>query len=1020
MFGNPSVATWGTPEWGTVVPKPAHLFQVDSVAKAFGVEQLFGVDVLSAILGVQAGAFLDSLVRGTSTIGCAVDYAPTPLNPAVWNKLDVAPYLLVEIQLPGGTVRVSERCRVKRSASWDGRLKQSSEILRTVGAGTDDMTLVLDDTDTNGQARFRDLFVSDAPEGSLVLVWLGADGLTDSEHLLVFQGRLEEVSGFTYTEVTLRVQRREAVEDQLLGELVDQTTYPSAPPESVGRMLPVVFGTVAASEGVVVDTNSTATLLRNLGDNALDAVLMSQITGFPVTTGRVLIEEELIDYAIIAGTELVGLVRGAAGTTAVSHAKGVQVTEVGLFAVRFAGHPVAALSNVKLFLPEGGLGDPVPQPSSVDYATATATWDSLPQIRDPEAAAVYQRVGFNLPAPANTATDPQFSARENIGYEAFKVSRVPVGTNLALQTNTAGVGQPGDIEAVWLAVIFDPDSIGQGFSWAFVDAGGRSGRRFTLIPSDSVPDEVARNDEKTGDRIYEVPTPSINTVAPSPVPYSITPEVVVHPGIWATQPNAKRAVDKDVDTCAAYVFIGAGEAQLIGSADAVFKIPDGADVAPAMPTSAKIVFHCGWDLTPFTSSFEIWLEGPNGEIAGTRFLACDANPPVACVGLIRGKKRFEHVIDPAIVGALDGVRWVVHPRTGVSNGVWVGCELFIEGEAAPPAPVLTVEQDTRGSVTNYFDVTSLLPLGQSPGGPTLDWSWLGDLATGGIVNISSSFATDPEGLKVIETYYLIKHRPFTQASSQQPRVFADVVGQVPGGQPTEIARSLVEQPIPLGLGLPATRVDAASHAAAAASLAADGVRADFTVYSQVSVLKLLNQLAAETDCRDTWDDAARHRVTRRPRADTSLPTVATLTDCDKLTNKRISLKRSPIGDLVNRFELRWRVYAPSGLTSASVQKNNAASQANPRFGVRSQVLDLVLISDDATANLVAERKLERQGVPRWIAGLDSPPFALNLQRGDLVSLVGRDFNGEVGEVTQVNLSPRGLRRASIQIAVWKV
>jgi len=1027
MFGSPSVAAWGTPEWGTVLPKVSHLFQVDSVAKALDVDRLWAVDVLAALLGVERSAFVDSVVLGTAARSFAVDFLPQAMEPTVWNKLDVAPYLLVEIQLPGGTVRVSERCRTALGAVWDARLKSSGQILRTIGAGTDDMTLVLDDTDTEGQARFRDLFTASDPEGALVLVWLGAEGLTDQQHLPVFQGKLEHVAGFTYAEVTLRVVRREAVEDQLLGQLVDQLTFPSAPPESVGRMLPVVFGTVAASEGLVIDTNAVTTLLRNLTDSSLigsgNAALLADIAGFPIVTARVQIGEELIDYAIIAGTELVGLTRGVAGTTATSHPAGAEVSEVGLFAVRFAGHPLSVIENVKLLLPTDRLGDPVPQPLSIDYATATATWDALPQIRDPLATSVYQRVHFDLPGPANTAGDPQYSARENAGYEAFKVSRVPVGTNLSLLTHVDGLGEPGDIEAVWFGVIFDPDSIAQGFSWAAADIGGSGGDRFWLVPSDHLPDEIARRDEKTGDRIYDVPAPAVNTVAPSPQPFSLTPKVVIHPGIWATQSNAKRVVDEDADTCAAYMFIGIGEAQIFGTADAEFKVDDQQTLptdSGATATSAKIVFIAGWDLTPFTSSFELWLEGPNGEIAGTRFRACDANPPAACVGLIRGKKRFEHPIDPAIVGVIKDVRWVVHPQLGVSNGLWVGCELFIEGEVSPAAPVINIVQDTRGSVTNYFEVTHLLPSAARPGGPVLDWSWFGNFLTGGVANLSTAFAGDPEGLKVIETFYVVKHRPFTQANTREPRVFADVVGQVPGGQPTEIARALVVQPQPLGLGLGAARVEAGSYQAAQVTLDADSVRADFTVYNQVSVLQLLQQLAAETDCRETWDDQARHRITRRPRAGTSLPTVASFGDCDLMQDKRLTLTRSSVALLVNRLEVRWRIYAPSGLTSAAVRLDDGPSQTNLNFGIQAQQLDLVLLASNTAAQLVAQRKLERQALPRWIVELDAPPFALNLQRGDLVTLAARDFSFEVGEVTQVNFTPNGFRRVSLQIAVWKV
>lgn len=1018
------MASWGSSQWGTVLPEEGALVQVDSVAQALDTDATFSVDNLGGLVDEESTVSADNVAQAVVEHGFAVDVLPVPFLASVLGALESAPYLLVEIDLPAGAVRVSEHCVTALGKVWDPRLVSMSDVLRTIGAGTDDMTLALDDTDTDGQVRYRDLILADPPEGSQVTVWLGAEGLAGNEHVRLFGGQVEAVEGVSYSQVQLRVVRSEVVKDRLLGELVTQAAHPDAPPESVGAMLPVVFGSVVSSEGVVVNTNALDSLTR--GISSVDLVVpVGDATLFPAA-GTVKVGSEKIDYVGSFGNELLVTARGSGGTLPAGHQDGDEVAELGDFVVQFAGHSVTSIKRVKLLLPNGNLGDPVPQPSTVDTAAGTATWDGLPQVRNPDARHVFQRIGFKEVSGSNLATDPQYAARENTGYEAFKVARSPAFSPLRLLANAADVGEPGDIEKVYLGVIFDPDSIPAGTGLARVSIGSQIGSGqfagYALQPTDVVPDEIARNDEKTGDRIYDVPPPVTTVTKPSPQPFSVTPKVVVHPGIWAYPSNAARVVDQDEDTDAVYMFIAIGEARIVGAKDAVFQVAESASLPTdngSVPVTAKIVFVAGWTKTPFTSTYDVWLrDATGGEVPGTRFHVCTAAPAVPCAGLIVGKERFEHQIDPSLVAGLKDMQWVVHPATGVSNGLWVGVELFIEGDAEPPAPTFAVTQDTKLSVTNYFDVTDLVPASTVPGAPSKDWAWFQDLLGGGEAAFSTLYAGD---LRVIETFYVVRYRPFSQAGSQVPRVFGDVVGIVPSGEPAEIARSLIEAPFPLGLGL-VDAVSAGDYFTAAKSLAADGVRSDFAVGAQRSIIGLLSQLAVETDCRDTWDAEGRHRIVRRPLADTVLAVTKTLTDCDLLATggKRLTVSRSPAAALVNEFETKWRVYAPTGDTSRAVKAVNAPSQALPRFGRQGQVLTLALLSDDTSAALVGQRKVERQGFPRWTVRVDVSLAGLSIQQGDLVALSSREFSFSVCEVTEVTMAAGGLRRVSLTMVVWKV
>ncbi len=1023
MFGNSPRAAWGTSEWGDVLPGPGAVFALDAVVSG-DLDKTFGLDALAALIDQDATVGLDAVVSADKEVSFGLDAAPALLPPEVYAKLTTAPYVLVEIGLPAGPVWVATKHRCALGRTFDARLLKSGSILRTIGAGTDDLRLELDDTTTNGADRFRDLFTVNDPEGSLVKVWLGADGAADADHQLVFEGKVEQVQGFSDTAVRIQVTRREQVEDVVLGVLVDETTYPDAPAESISSMLPIVMGTLASHLGVVINTNVVGTTLFNVF--AADAFLqLVDASEFPAA-GQVLLGGELIGYTSKSGNTLNGVTRGEGGTTASDHAKGSEVAEVGPFAVRFASHGLGLFNRFKLRLPNGNLGDPVPQPTSVDPVAATATWDGgLPQIRDPDARPTYQRIHFKDPDPLNTATNPQFAARESLGYEAFKVAQIPSGLNLALLTNTEGLGQPGDISRAWIGVLFDPESIAG--TTTFVTAGSVF---HILQATDIVPDEIARNDERTGDRIYDVPPPVIDVSAPSLVDFSATPQDVTNPGLFITEQRAGLVVDKDDSSFACYAFVGFGESLIAGGGDIHYRWTqqewENAFPAGSSPTFIEIRALMGDTITPITSPWEVYLTLDGAEIAGTRLRCQTLNPAGFGAGFIRGIEEFKLDVtgkfDVFLAGIPDGqggfleiwdrLEMVLHPVTGVSSGLWCAHEVSLQGQNEPPLPLLTATQDVRQSVTNYFEVTDqLLTVNAQK-----DWSSFSDPASLGRA-IFSGFGGEP---RIVETFWVVEYTPFVQASSRVPDVFADVSGLVPSGNPVEISRTLINRASPEGMGLPPDRIDQAGYMETSASLVADGIRADFALRGQVGAIGLLSALAEQVDCSDTWENE-RHRIVRIPRADTLVPVKSDLKCGDfydsgnGVSPKTIS--RSSSRQVQNRVTVKWKLYAPSGETSKTQELNDLPSQATS-LGVREGTLELNLLQDDTAALVVAQRKLERLRVPRWVLIADVPIYGVAFRQGDLVSSSDPEFPFQVGEVTQVNLNTDRLKRTRIQIAVW--
>lgn len=1069
MLGHPSISLWGSPQWGDQAFEPARFAKLDCVARGT-LEVGCSVDSVAAAHGLEKAASLDNVAQATGELSCNLDVYQGRVPTDAFLAELTENVVLVELRLPAGTIRLATIDLQWGGSQWTGRLVSTGTIMRTEGSGTDDMQLQLDDTNEAGQERFRDIFLADDPEGSGVTVWVVLlDDLARNRYQL-FEGRIERVASFSRSTVRIDVLRNEAVDDVELGRPVTLGTWPDAPDDSLSETIPVVFGEVENSEGIPVKTNAISQLEHALEgrqgepvtfqpiqvieiNNKLPVlevpgtgVVLRDASEFPAA-GTVKVDGEEIEYLSIVGDELLAIRRGANGTEVAEHAKGAEVQEVGEFQVLLADHGLSKIDSIRILGPEDNLGEPVPEPSSIDYAAATITWPETPRIRDPNSESEFQRVHFRDIDPTNRAPGAEFVARESPSYRAFGVARLGPG-RLVLRTNTDGLGIPGELLRVWLGVIFDPETLGppgaaglgeagatdeRPFSSAIVGIPGAAraivaGESFSLQPSDTVPPDIARRDERTGDRLYDVPDPVFEPDPGSSGTQDLSPNLVVDPGIWLSRSLAERVIDGDPETEAVFVFVGLGEVAMVGTADAIFRLTDPPDLGNRESVAASLVFVAGWGppYVSLTSPFLTQLvDRSSGEVI-VELMAETLSPAGFGVGYIRDVETFSASFDPAKLGEdlsrLPDLDFVVKPRLGVSAGIWVGRELFIaiETEDKPPESKATI--DPLGSVTNYFEVTHLVGLNPSQKDPGQGWAFFSDLSRGGRVTFETALPglVDPQ---LLEAFWVAEHVPFLNASTKTPRVFADVrglTGRQASVTPADISELILTGTPPLGMGLSVDSIGRESYNATKASLQTDGLVQGFAIRKPVSAVRLLEQIAAQGDCRQTWV-RGRHQIIRRPRADTSLPVFRTLTGTnDILLNPGLKMGRSSIDEARTRLTILYRVYAPSGKTSRSIEVINAAAEA--KFGRIAKTLELGLIRDDASAQLVADRMLERLHRPRWHLEFDMALPGLELAFGDLVTVQHVDIPGdsfEVGEIVGLSLHTQGLDCVCVTVAVWK-
>ncbi|KKN41353.1 hypothetical protein LCGC14_0724350, partial [marine sediment metagenome] len=1004
----------------------------------------------------------------------------------------------------------------------------------------------------------------------------------------LFEGKIERVPGFTSANVSLDVVRNEIADDRLLGRLVTLADFPDAPPEVLGATIPLVFGQVDLSRAVIINTNAVDRLFFNhfIADQFIK---LRDVSEFP-TAGTIQVGDEQVAYTGKDATanELTGATRGANGTIASDHAKDTVVRELGPFVAKFADHPVDQIIDIRIRDSQGNLGEPVPDPTSIDHDLATATWDELPRVRSSGVESLFQRIHFRDQEASNRALNAKFAARENPAYGTFDFADVTPGNPLKITTNTENLGEPGDIKRAWIAVVHDstptsnqaeeiddgsgfvqrPDeevaqerveqqifdfvplpeggfinatrvgeavrddirdngtdpavatfnqmtasrqgvpngydtqfsanvaslvtqdvaaeqALGAAHDKAVADANAaaqaatraaiatgstvtfpsKSPTSFSLVAEDLTPIEIARFDDRTNDRLYDV---EVQIVPFVPETKTLVPQVRIEAaGVWS---NAPKVLDHEllVTTRENAESIFDGERDRTG--DAAFNIPGEINAGDGPGFAARVKFLEG-QVEPQETGFKIkrarirvfvdtvtvlgfiyapmlaYLEDRSGKISGSE-VNCrlfnipaggtEATIPTGCI--VAPAEFFSEDIDIEVFGSrlqlLDNLRMVLEPSAPTDDGditclnFWVcmTCDLIIELEKEPPPePVI---EDRKG-ITNHFEMTEFVDG---------DWNFFNDPERGGSITIESAIG----GLRVLEAYWVVEYQPFFDVSSSVPDIFANVTGRVPGGNPADISEAIVTSAPPLGMGLPSTSIAREDYTPARGEFAADGIRADFTITEQVNAVEVLTRLAEQCDFRQAWS-RGRHRIVRKPvvggmlRVDGVLKLVAgdvftavrDLSDADVFRDT-LGFSRSALEEIRTRASVKFKPLTRAGEFGGSLEIISDAAEVE--FGRReggrntdgrTRVFhELDLIRDAATAELVSSRDLLRHSTPRWFAEMLLPLFGLELKLGDLVSLDHREFSFAFGEVLDASVETVSLDNGpsitvNVALIVWE-
>lgn len=199
-------------------------------------------------------------------------------------------------------------------------------------------------TDPAANPHMETLATTYPLEKSPAELYLWFAGAVDAPRM-VFRGYVRDVDIPDETGVSLVIEDESSRLQNYLGTKVDRAAYPSADPDDVGKMIPIVIGTVEKLPALAVDAGIMTSLPASI-TAAATSIPVSDPAGL-LAGMTVQVDDEQLTIGAVSGSTLTGCTRGVNGTLATTHQKAAQIWEVrSSFAYLVADHAVDAITKV--------------------------------------------------------------------------------------------------------------------------------------------------------------------------------------------------------------------------------------------------------------------------------------------------------------------------------------------------------------------------------------------------------------------------------------------------------------------------------------------------------------------------------------------------------------------------------------------------------------------------------------------------------------------------------------------------
>jgi hypothetical protein len=199
-------------------------------------------------------------------------------------------------------------------------------------------------TDPDASPNMESLVTTYAIEASAVARYLWFYGCPDVPQEM-FRGYVRDINIPSETQVQLSLQDESLrLERAMIGTKVTLQAYPSADPDDVGKVIPIVFGTVHKLLALAINAG-VQTSLPNAVNALSGSIVVSDVTGLSIGK-RIQVDDERMDITGIAGSTLT-VTRGVDGTISSAHQRGALIWEQKTeFIYAACDIPVASIPKV--------------------------------------------------------------------------------------------------------------------------------------------------------------------------------------------------------------------------------------------------------------------------------------------------------------------------------------------------------------------------------------------------------------------------------------------------------------------------------------------------------------------------------------------------------------------------------------------------------------------------------------------------------------------------------------------------
>lgn len=164
--------------------------------------------------------------------------------------------------------------------------------------------------------------------------------------LEVWRGYLADVEIPDETTVSLMLEDESSRLQKQIGTLINPATYPSADPDDVGKVIPIIYNSVAKLPVPCVRSGWVSSLLADIGAEDT-AITVSEVPGYSLADLTIIIDDEKMLVTAQTGTSLT-VDRGEASTIPAVHTAGTVALEVMADPIVYllADHPVTSIDKV--------------------------------------------------------------------------------------------------------------------------------------------------------------------------------------------------------------------------------------------------------------------------------------------------------------------------------------------------------------------------------------------------------------------------------------------------------------------------------------------------------------------------------------------------------------------------------------------------------------------------------------------------------------------------------------------------